>query len=228
VTPAVPAAATERVRAAADRLGWNLLLITSAEFTDERYLANPVDRCYFCKSNLYDELDRIRTHTAGAHLDAVVLSGANTDDLGEYRPGLLAAAEHAARHPFVEADISKREVRAVALARGREWHALPASPCLSSRLYTGTAVTPALVKAVEAGEAELRRLTGIQIARCRIRGTAVLVEVGDHDRHLIDVALLERVTDAMRRHEPALEPAVLDPRSYAPGRAFVQIGRRTA
>lgn len=224
VTPAVPVAATDRVRAAAEELGWNLMLVTSAEFSDERYLANPVNRCYFCKSNLYDELARIHAETGGG----VLLSGANVDDLGEYRPGLIAAAEHAARHPFVEAGITKTDVREIALARARDWHALPASPCLSSRLYTGTAVTPAVVKAVEAGESELRRLTGIQVARCRVRGTSVLVEVGEHDRHFVDVAVLARVTEAMRRRDPTLEHAVLDSRPYGPGRAFVQIGRRTA
>ncbi len=221
VTPAVPVAATERVERVAARLGWNLVLVTSGEFADERYLANPVDRCYFCKSSLYDELERIRPHADGA----VVLSGANTDDLGEYRPGLIAAAEHAARHPFVEAGITKADVRAIARARGRDWHALPASPCLSSRLYTGTPVTPALVRAVEAGETELRRLTGIQVARCRVRGCAVLVEVGHADRSLVDAYVLARVTVAMRRHEPGLEPAVLDSRPYAPGRSFVGAGR---
>ena len=102
VTPAVPRAATERVRRTADALGWQLRLVESAELSDDRYLTNPVDRCFFCKTNLYDELDRI---VSDLEPDAswTLMSGANVDDLGEYRPGLLAAADHHVRHPFVEA-----------------------------------------------------------------------------------------------------------------------------
>ncbi len=90
VTPAVPRAATERVRRTAHALGWQLRLVESAELSDDRYLANPVDRCFFCKTNLYDELERIAAHLAGANDGWTLMSGANVDDLGEYRPGLLA------------------------------------------------------------------------------------------------------------------------------------------
>ena len=101
VSPAVPPHATARVRAHAERHGWALTVADAGEFDDPRYRANPVDRCYFCKSNLYD---RIRSVTEGT-----VASGTNLDDLGDYRPGLKAAAERGVVHPFVEAGIDKAD-----------------------------------------------------------------------------------------------------------------------
>jgi uncharacterized protein len=230
VTPAVPRAATERVRRTADALGWQLRLVESAELSDERYLANPVDRCFFCKTNLYDELARIAVSfggdLAGAHDDWALMSGANVDDLGEYRPGLLAAAEHRVRHPFVEAGIGKAGIRALAAARARDWHDLPAAPCLASRLYTGTPVTPGLLRAVEEGEITTQRLTGLEVLRCRVRGSAVVVEVPAGDRASVTAAVLDEALAAMRTYAPGLTSIELDPEPYAPGRAFVPITRR--
>lgn len=221
VTPAVPETATERVRRTAGELGWRLVLVDSAEFDDERYLANPVDRCFFCKSNLYDELERIVADLPQAQAGWTILSGANTDDLGEYRPGLLAAAEHAVSHPYVEAGLGKAGIRALARARGHAWHDLPAAPCLASRLYTGTPVTPGLVRAVEAGEAMATRLTGEAVLRTRVRDDVVLLELPAATRHLVDERVLGAVLTVMRRHAPHLGSAELDPEPYAPGRSFV-------
>jgi hypothetical protein len=97
ISPAVPAAATSRVQAWAQREGWRLEIVRSGEFDSEDYLSNPVNRCYYCKSKLYDSLDRI-ARAIGA--ESTLMSGANTDDLGEYRPGLNAAQEHAVRPPI--------------------------------------------------------------------------------------------------------------------------------
>ena len=228
VTPAVPRAATERVRRTATALGWDLRLVESAEFSDQRYLDNPVDRCFFCKTNLYTELDRITdglgSLPGGTGAGAwTLLSGANTDDLGEYRPGLVAAERHEVCHPYVEAGLAKSDVRALAAERHRDWHDLPAAPCLASRLYTGTPVTPGLVRAVEEGEATATRLTGLRVLRTRVRGDEVLVEVGDQDRSHVDAGVLDEVLTAMRAHAPTLASIVLDPEPYAPGRSFVPL-----
>ncbi len=134
VTQAVPRAATDRVRRTADALGWQLRLVESAELSDARYLTNPVDRCFFCKTNLYDELDRIVGELA-PDASWTLMSGANVDDLGEYRPGLLAAAEHHVRHPFVEAGIGKDGIRAWPRrgpATGTTCPRHPASPAAST------------------------------------------------------------------------------------------------
>ena len=106
VSPAVPEEATERVKRFAANQGWRLRIVDAREFADESYLANPIDRCFFCKTNLYGCIAR--------HSDAQILSGANLDDLREYRPGLEAAKLHSVRHPYLEAGIDKKVVRSLA------------------------------------------------------------------------------------------------------------------
>lgn len=219
VTPAVPAAATARVLAYAHAEGWDLRLVRSGEFTDRRYLANPRNRCYFCKSHLYNALDDLADRLDGV-AGATVLSGANLDDLGEYRPGLDAATEHGVRHPYVEAGLGKAGIRRTATDLGLDCADLPASPCLASRLYTGTEVTESRLRAVEVGEELLRSLTGIDVARCRITGDTVLVEVEGPARALVTPDDLSRVTAAMAALEPSLTAVTLDDRPYRPGRAF--------
>lgn len=222
VTPAVPGPGTARVVAFAEREGWNLELVRSNEFDDERYLSNPADRCYYCKSNLYGAIAMLQ-ETALAGPDAVILSGANTDDLGEYRPGLIAAAEQAVHHPYIESGWAKSDVRAAARDLGLAEADLPASPCLASRLYTGTRVTAARLQAVEAGEALVTQLTGIGIVRCRIRDEAVHIEVMADDRHLVDKSVVAAVRTAMTSIEPGLQSVVLDEDDYRAGRSFLRV-----
>ncbi len=221
-TPAVPGDATARVVDHAARRGWHLDVVRSGEFDDERYLANPTERCYFCKSNLYDAIAALVAVDVAADAGSpTILSGANTDDLGEYRPGLDAAAERSVRHPFVEAGIGKAGIRAIARHLGLAEADLPASPCLASRLYTGTRVTASRLRAVEAGEALVRERTGLGVVRCRVREQAVLVEVPDVDRELVTAAVLDEVATIMRSVEPSIDSVELDARAYAPGRAFL-------
>lgn len=220
VTPAVPGDGTARVVDHAERGEWNLHVVRSGEFDDEAYLANPTDRCYHCKSNLYDAVIALRDD-AGLAANSVIVSGANLDDLGEYRPGLAAAAEREVRHPYVEAEITKAEIRSVARHLGLAEADLPASPCLASRLYTGTRVTPSRLRAIEAGEALVRDRSGVAVVRCRVSENAVLVEVASVDRDLIDDRLLAGLAATMRSIEPSITSVVLDDRDYAPGRAFV-------
>jgi uncharacterized protein len=222
VTPAVPGADTGRVVAAAAEEGWQLQLVRSREFDDERYLGNPTNRCFFCKSHLYTALDELV-----ACLDTsdpvTVLSGTNVDDLGEYRPGLQAAAEHGVRHPFIEAAMGKSDIRAVAESLGLSVAGLPASPCLSSRFYTGTRINPVRLHAVEVGEAALRQATGIDVVRCRVRGDEVLVETPLAERRRVTAAHLAVVADAMRAVDPELASVRLDESPYRPGRAVLEI-----
>jgi uncharacterized protein len=223
VTPAVPEAATERVLAIAGSQGWALELITTGEFGDEQYLSNPTDRCYHCKSHLYAAMDGLAhglRHRPGWHL----LSGANRDDLGEYRPGLVAASEHGVLHPLVDAGLGKEDVRKLARELELDFADLPAAPCLASRLYTGTRVTPARLRAIDVGEELLRRRTGIRVVRCRLRGDDVFVEVGCDDRAAVTPALLEQVATAMRAAVPSIAGVRLDDRPYRPGRAIIAVG----
>ena len=185
VSAAVPVDATQRVDRYARREGWRLQRIDAGELLDARYVANPVNRCYFCKTNLYSTIAPL----AGA--GTTVVSGTNTDDLGDYRPGLAAAAEHAVRHPYVECGIDKSGVRAIAAGlRLRDLAELPAAPCLSSRVETGIAIDPEVLTAVDACERLVRAATGAGTVRCRVRRDAVVVE--------LDAATLA-VLDAPRR-----------------------------
>ena len=191
ISAAVPADATGRVERYARREGWRLERIDARELHDARYVANPVNRCYFCKTNLYS------TIAPFAGSGATIVSGTNTDDLGDFRPGLAAAAEHAVRHPYVECGIGKPAVRAIATRLGLDDLAeLPAAPCLSSRVETGIAIDPDVLKAIDACERLVRDVTGAATVRCRVRRDAVVVE--------LDAAALAAL-DAPRRVELAGE-----------------------
>jgi len=160
-SPAVPPEATARVEAYARREGWRLAVIDAGEFADPDYLANPANRCFFCKTNLYGAM--------AARTGATVVSGTNLDDLGDWRPGLRAAAAHGVRHPYVEAGIGKPGVRALAHTLGLEDLAeLPAAPCLSSRLATGIRVTPERLRLVHAVERLIDRELAPRTVRCRL------------------------------------------------------------
>ena len=174
VSPAVPAAATARVRRRARADGWALEIVEAGEFDDADYIANPANRCYFCKTNLYRA---IRAVAAGRGATTVI-SGANVDDLGDYRPGLEAAREWRVRHPWVEAGVDKAGVRRLARALGlAEVADLPSSPCLSSRVETGIAIEGDVLGAIDAAERYVRRRLGARTVRCRLRADGVAVEL---------------------------------------------------
>lgn len=169
-SPAVPPEATERVRRHAEQEGWRLEVIDAGEFADPRYRSNPVDRCFFCKTNLYGAVAR-RTSRQ-------ILSGANTDDLAEYRPGLDAARERGVRHPYLEAGLGKAAVRALARSLGLDDIAdLPAAPCLSSRVETGLRIDAEELAAIHAAERLLQGALEPRTVRCRIRAAGVVVEL---------------------------------------------------
>jgi uncharacterized protein len=171
LSPAVPAEASARVRRHAEAAGWRLEVINAGEMGDPRYLENPVNRCFFCKTNLYARIAGLTALT--------IASGTNVDDLGDYRPGLEAARDHRVRHPYVEAGITKDEVRKVARGLGLDdISELPAAPCLSSRIETGIRVTTERLALVEAVERALRDDLGQGVIRCRVREAGVVIELG--------------------------------------------------
>ncbi len=172
-SPSVPRAEIEEAVALARRIGIRHRLVATDEFSDPDYVRNDGTRCYHCKSELYDRIE-----TLLPQLEAeVICSGANLDDLGDYRPGLTAAAEHAVRHPLQEAGFRKADVRALAQAWGLPTWDKPASPCLSSRLAPGVQVTPERTARVEAAEAYLKGL-GLRELRVRLHeGELARIEV---------------------------------------------------
>ena len=172
VSPAVPAEATTRVQEYAVREGWRLTVLDAGEFDDPAYRANPANRCFYCKTNLYGAL--------AARTDATLLSGTNVDDLGDWRPGLKAAEEHGVRHPFVEAGIDKATVRVLAAGLGFDDLArLPAAPCLSSRIETGLRVEADDLASVHAAERYLARQLRPETVRCRRRKAGIVIELDE-------------------------------------------------
>ena len=171
-SPAVPGEATARARALAAAEGWALDVFDAGEFADPAYRANPVNRCFFCKANLYGA---VASRTA-----RTILSGANLDDLGDYRPGLEAARDHGVRHPFVEAGIDKRAVRALAAQLGLGALAeLPSAPCLSSRIETGIRIEAPVLAMVHAAETLVGAALSPYVVRCRVRRAGIVVELDE-------------------------------------------------
>jgi len=215
VSPAVPAEATARVRAHAERHGWALALIDAGEFADTRYRANPVDRCYFCKSNLYGRI-------AGAFA-GVILSGTNTDDLGDYRPGLKAASEHGVRHPFVEAGMAKSDIRVFARALGLDDVAeLPAAPCLASRIETGIGIDADDLALADEVERLLRAEFGEVDVRCRITLRGVRLEVGGDKLERLRAPIGATTRAAVEAIVAGSGRAFVDYAPYRRGSAFLR------
>ena len=219
VGPAVPAAASTRVKRWAHQEKWQLQLVNAGEFDDPEYLANPVNRCFHCKKNLYRTLRDIRGQLDSS---SVLLSGTNLDDLDDFRPGLEAAKEAAVRHPFVEASITKTQLREIARQSALPFADLPAAPCLASRLYTGTAVQADLLQLIDQTEEWIREQTGLAVVRCRVHQQKMRVEVENpslvenHPKFVLD--LRARVLKA----SDLINSVVIDPKPYQPGRAFVR------
>jgi uncharacterized protein len=213
--PAVPPEATERVRAYADRFGWRLHVVDAGEFADDAYIANPADRCYHCKQDLYSTIAPLARGT--------IVSGTNVDDLGDIRPGLRAASEHAVVHPFVEAGIDKGGVRAIARTLGLDDIAdLPAAPCLSSRVETGIPIAPALLAAVHAVERDLTAALTPETVRCRVRANGVVVELDADTLSRVAVdGLVERAAAVWRRAGGDPLPVRVEP--YRRGSAFLHV-----
>lgn len=161
-SPSVPRAELADARRLAGVIGIRHVVVSTAEFDNPAYRANDGVRCYHCKTELYSTIERLLPDLG----IPVVCSGANLDDRGDFRPGLTAAAEHNVRHPLQEAGFTKADVRAVARAWGLPAWDKPASPCLSSRLAPGLAVTPERTARVEGAEAYLRSLG---LRECRVR-----------------------------------------------------------
>lgn len=172
VSPALATGELDGARGVAAAVGIAHRTITTDELARPEYRRNDRFRCYHCKTELYDRLHAV----AVAEGYAAVLSGANGDDAGDWRPGLRAAAEHGVRHPLLEAGVGKQEVRAMARELAVPSAEKPASPCLASRLPYGTPVTPRALAQVDRAERAVRSL-GFGVLRVRHFGVLGRVEL---------------------------------------------------
>jgi len=208
VSPSVARGELEGARRVARHIGIAHEVITTDELARPGYRANGPDRCYFCKSELYDVLAELAKQRGFNAL----LSGANKDDQGDWRPGLKAAAEHGVVHPLQ--DTTKAEVRELARALALPSAEKPASPCLASRIPYGTAVDPETLALIDRAEQAVRSL-GFPVIRVRHHGILGRLEVaaGDLDRALAhEGKITAAIKAAGYRH------ATIDPEPFRSGR----------
>ena len=195
LSPSVSAFQQKEAFAAAEKLGLSLETLATEEVENEHYSANPTNRCYFCKSELFEKL---ATLAADRNIP-FVLDGTNADDLRDIRPGRVAASENNVQSPLAEAGLSKSEIRTLSREAGLSGWEKPASPCLASRIAYGVPVTIERLSKVEASEEALREM-GFQEFRVRVHGELARIEVSpaELDKALnreFAAAAVERLTE---------------------------------
>ena len=171
-SPSLAQAELAEAEALARQFGVEHVRLATEEFSDPAYLANPTERCYHCKRELYAKLCQ---YAARRGLQQIV-NGMNADDRDDYRPGTQAGTEQGIKAPAAEAGLTKSDLRALARHLGLTISDKPASPCLASRLPYGEAITPAKLRQVEQAEEFLREL-GLRECRVRHHGNLARIEV---------------------------------------------------
>ncbi len=172
ISPSLLPEDLEDARIQAADIGINHEEVITNEMANPNYTSNPVNRCYFCKSELHDTLKPLALERGYPY----VVDGVNADDLQDYRPGIQAAKERGARSPLAEVGITKLEVRQIAKELGLPWWDKPAQPCLSSRFPYGEEITLAKLQRVGRGERYLRQL-GLKNLRVRSVGDTAKIEL---------------------------------------------------
>ena len=184
----------EAARIAAD-FNFNFQTVETDEMKNPLYQANPTNRCYHCKTELYGKLHII----AEANKIEFVLDGANTDDVGDYRPGRQAATEKSVRSPLIEVGLSKSEIRELSKKLRLPTWSQPSSPCLSSRIAYGVPVTIERLSKIERGE-EIVRRAGFREFRVRVHDELARIEIapGEMERAL-DINVTKELAEKFRK-----------------------------
>jgi len=172
ISPSVAESQRAAARHFAARHKLNLLEIETEELADQNYLSNPVDRCFYCKSELYGKLRGLANELS---IDEIV-DGSNFDDLSDIRPGRIAAIENKVESPLADTRLSKADIRELSLNNGLETWEKPASPCLSSRIAYGVPVTLERLSKIERAE-EYLRTQGFREFRVRVHGDLARIEL---------------------------------------------------
>jgi len=200
-SPSVAAGELETACHIARTIGIRHEIVATREIEDPRYVANPFDRCYFCKSELYARLgDWLAAHPDASQVVRVIVNGANVDDLGDHRPGLRAAGEHSVRSPLAECGLTKERVRAIARGWAMEVADKPATPCLASRIAYGEVVTVERMQRIDQAEQWLRQ-RGFPDVRVRLHpGELARLEVAVEDlARLAGTPLREELTTCLEK-----------------------------
>jgi pyridinium-3,5-biscarboxylic acid mononucleotide sulfurtransferase len=194
-SPTMPEDDRRNAIAIAQAFGVRHVLIESNELEIAGYASNPANRCYLCKHNLFTVCIE-KARELGIE---TIVDGLNLDDLHDYRPGIKAAAEMQVRHPLVEAELTKAEIRELSHALGLPTWDRPASPCLSSRFPYGTQITLEGLRQVERGEQVLRAF-GFRVARVRYHGDVARIEVDAGEiARMLDAGIREAVDRELKK-----------------------------
>ena len=178
----------------AAEIGIPLQTVRVSELGNERYVANPANRCYFCRKELGAALKPIAAKLGGA----IIADGVNVSDLGDHRPGIQAMNEEGFWHPLVEFGLAKADVRALARELGLSFHAKPSNACLSSRISYGEVITLEKLQRVEAAEEAIRAL-GFSVVRVRAHEGMARIEVPKEDLpRIVRPEIAERISRAVR------------------------------
>ena len=179
----------------AENFGFNLTTVKTEELENPDYSANPTNRCYYCKTELYGKLQEVASEKGIKY----VLDGSNSDDVGDYRPGRKAAAEKDVRSPLIEVGLTKAEIRSLSKKHGLPTWDEPASPCLSSRIAYGVPVTIERLSKVERGEQILRSM-GFREFRVRVHGELARLEIAPQElKKALDINITKKLGDSFRR-----------------------------
>lgn len=196
VSPSLLPEELEDASIQAAEIGITHKIIQTHEMENPNYTANPVNRCYFCKSELHDTLKPLATQLGYPY----VVDGVNADDLRDYRPGIQAAKERGVRSPLAEVGVTKAEVRQLSQQLSLPWWDKPAQPCLSSRFPYGEEITIAKLQRVGRAEIYLRRL-GWQNLRVRSDGDTARIELPpDKVKEFVLMTDLEAVVAAFQSY----------------------------
>ena len=208
----VPNREMQASRQLAKEIGARHLVVRTEEMSNPEYRANPVNRCYHCKTELYSNLKRV----AEQNDISTILNGINLDDLGDYRPGIDSAREQGVRSPLVEAEFSKQDVRDLSRAMGLSIWNKPAMACLSSRIPYGQPVTAEKLSRVEQAE-DLLLSFGFKQVRVRHLGTKACIELDQNEipRYQSDESIQRSVQEKLMAL--GFSCVVLDPEGYRMG-----------
>lgn len=210
-SPAVPELAYQRLERFAAAYGWQLKCLNANELADENYVSNPVNRCFFCKTQLFSHIQK-QTRYA-------ICSGTNIDDLSDFRPGLKAAGAHNILQPYVDANITKHDIYALAKQHNlTDLQTLPAQPCLASRIETGIAISvEQLILIDQVEQLVAKEMLSHATVRCRVTRQGVFVELDDaNDAHKL-LAINATIKKLCANHQLVFAGY----RGYVKGSAFL-------
>lgn len=195
VSPSVSEVQRDEATEIARRFSLNFQIIQTDELENPDYQANPTNRCYFCKTELYGKLSAL----AGEKKIRFILDGTNADDRGDYRPGRQAAQEKSVRSPLVEAGLTKAEIRELSKKHALPTWDKPASPCLSSRIAYGVPVTIERLSKVERGEAVLRK-SGFREFRVRVHDELARIEISPRElKKALNIETAEHLANEFKK-----------------------------